>query len=72
MSTLTNKTLSGNILSEVEACCDRMVILSHGQIVAEGTLQDLQRTFVDKTIFEIVTKGNKIEIQKQIRKIDQA
>ena len=62
--------ISSHILSEVEACCDRMVILSHGQIVAEGTLQDLQRTFVDKTIFEIVTKGNKIEIQKQIRKID--
>ena len=62
--------ISSHILSEVEACCDRMIILSHGQIVAEGTLHDLQKTFVDKTIFEIVTKGNKIEVQRKIREID--
>jgi ABC-2 type transport system ATP-binding protein len=62
--------ISSHILSEVEACCDRMIILSHGQIVAEGTLHDLQKTFVDKTIFEIVTKGSKIEVQRKIREID--
>jgi ABC-2 type transport system ATP-binding protein len=62
--------ISSHLLSEVEACCDRMVILSHGQIVAEGTLHDLQKSFIDKTIFEIVTKGNKIEVQKRIREID--
>lgn len=62
--------ISSHILSEVEACCDRMIILSHGQIVAEGTLHDLQKTFVDKTIFEIVTKGNKIDVQRKIREID--
>ena len=62
--------ISSHLLSEVEACCDRMVILSHGQIVAEGTLHDLQKSFIDKTIFEIVTKGDKIEVQKQIREID--
>ena len=62
--------LSSHILSEVEACCDRMIILSHGQIVAEGTLYDLQRKFVNKTIFEIVATSKKIDIQKEVRKLD--
>ena len=62
--------LSSHILSEVEACCDRMIILSHGQIVAEGSLYDLQKSFVNKTIFEIVTSANKIDIQKKVRSID--
>lgn len=62
--------LSSHILSEVEACCDRMIILSHGQIVAEGSLYELQKRFVNKTIFEIVASGSKINIQKEIRNID--
>ena len=62
--------LSSHILSEVEACCDRMIILSHGQIVAEGTLYNLQKRFVNKTVFEIIALGNKINIQKKIRIID--
>ena len=62
--------LSSHILSEVEACCDRMIILSHGQIVAEGTMQDLQKRYVNKTIFEIVASVQRIELQKTIRKIE--
>ena len=62
--------LSSHILSEVEACCDRMIILSHGQIVAEGTFVDLQKEFINNTVFEIVAFGNRIELQRVIRKID--
>jgi ABC-2 type transport system ATP-binding protein len=63
--------LSSHILSEVEACCDRMIILSHGQIVAEGTLLDLQKEFINSAVFEIVAFGNRIELQRLIRKIDE-
>lgn len=62
--------LSSHILSEVEACCDRMLILSHGQIVAEGTLYELQKKFIKNTIFQVVAVGKKIELQKKIRTID--
>lgn len=62
--------LSSHILSEVEACCDRMLILSHGQIVAEGTLYELQKKFIKNTIFQVVAIGRKIELQKKIRTID--
>ena len=54
--------LSSHILSEVEACCDRMIILSHGQIVAEGTLNQLQNKFIHKTTFEIVANLSLIHI----------
>src|SRR6056300_1030706 len=62
--------LSSHLLSEVEACCDRMVILSHGQIVAEGTMNDLQNKFIQSVAFEIVSKAKKIELQRSIRQID--
>ncbi len=62
--------LSSHILSEVEACCDRMIILSHGQIVAEGSLYELQKAFIQKTKFEIVAKTEKIDIQNIIRTVD--
>jgi len=62
--------LSSHILSEVEACCDRMIILSHGQIVAEGSMNELQRLFINKTIFEVVSSAERIQLQKAIRKIE--
>lgn len=62
--------LSSHILSEVEACCDRMIILSHGQIVAEGSLAELQNRFVDKIEFEIVANESRMELQKAINRID--
>ena len=64
--------LSSHLLSEVEACCDRMVILSHGQIVAEGTLPELQKAYINKTIFEIVALASKIDIQRHVRSIDES
>ena len=62
--------LSSHILSEVEACCDRMIILSHGQIVAEGTLSELQKKFLQSISFEIVSKATKIELQRSVREVD--
>jgi len=33
--------LSTHILSEAEAICDRVIIINHGQLVAEGRIEDL-------------------------------
>ena len=63
--------LSSHILSEVEACCDRMIILSHGQIVTEGTLNELQEEFINRTIFEVIALTDRISLQKSVREIDQ-
>jgi ABC-2 type transport system ATP-binding protein len=37
--------LSTHILSEVQATCDRVVIVNNGAIVADGTLEELQQNF---------------------------
>ncbi len=36
--------LSSHILSEVEATCDRVVIINRGKIVADGTVDDLKKS----------------------------
>ena len=36
---------SSHILGEVEAVCDRIGVLNEGRLVAEGTIDDLQREF---------------------------
>lgn len=56
--------LSSHVLSEVEACCDRMLILNRGRIVAEGGLADLQEEYVDETVFEVVAAGPREVIEK--------
>ena len=39
--------LSTHILPEVDAVCDRVLIIDRGRIVAEGTPQDLRRGWPD-------------------------
>lgn len=41
--------LSSHILSEVEATCDRVVIIHQGRVVADSNPRDLQRQAVDET-----------------------
>ena len=38
--------LSTHILPEVQASCDRVIIIHHGKLVADGSPQDLQASFV--------------------------
>ena len=47
-----------------------MIILSHGQIVAEGTLPELQKKFLQKISFEIVSNVRKIDLHKRVREIE--
>lgn len=62
--------LSSHVLSEVEACCDRMLILNRGRIVAEGTLSDLQEEYVEETVFEVVAAGPREVIENTTRNAD--
>jgi ABC-2 type transport system ATP-binding protein len=52
--------LSTHILSEVEATCDRVVIISRGKIVADSMIDDLHRTMRggDRIFLEIETSDN--------------
>ncbi|MFY7810146.1 MAG: gliding motility-associated ABC transporter ATP-binding subunit GldA [Flavobacterium sp.] len=52
--------LSTHIMQEVEAICDRVIILDHGNIVAENTLEKIKE--INQKIIEI-TFENSIDIQ---------
>lgn len=71
-----NKTVlfSSHILQEVEALCDRVIIINHGNIVADDTLASLQRgnkeyhvvsvqfsEIIDKALFAGISDITKLE-----------
>ena len=50
--------LSTHILSEVEATCNRVVIISSGEIVADGTADSLQEKMAGQNSLTLEIKGN--------------
>lgn len=49
--------LSSHILPEIELCCDRIIIINHGYIVANGTPTELRREFIPTTPYTLSIKG---------------
>jgi ABC-2 type transport system ATP-binding protein len=49
--------LSTHILPEVDAVCDRVLIIDRGRIVAEGTPQELRRKLASSPAVRVVLKG---------------
>lgn len=51
--------LSTHIMQEVEAMCSRAIIINHGQIVADGTLNELKKKNNDnlESVFHKLTKN---------------
>jgi ABC-2 type transport system ATP-binding protein len=49
--------LSTHILSEVEATCDRVVIINEGRIVADGSTEELKRTTEEDYSISLLLKG---------------
>jgi ABC-2 type transport system ATP-binding protein len=45
--------ISTHILSEAEATCDRIVIINHGQIVADGSTENLKQSLSSKNIMHL-------------------
>jgi ABC-2 type transport system ATP-binding protein len=51
--------LSTHIMQEVEAMCSRAIIINHGQIVADGSLEELKKRDTDnlESVFHKLTKN---------------
>jgi len=49
--------LSSHILPEIERCCDRVIVINRGRIVAAGTSQELRDEFLPGNRFTIEVKG---------------
>jgi len=63
--------LSSHILSEVEATCDRVIIIHQGKIVADGNPKELQRQAVDETRLHLkIANGKGQEVFDTLKKLD--
>ena len=64
--------LSTHILPEVEATCDRILIISKGKIVADGTSENLRRQSQGRELLRVrIEDGNRDEVFKQLQSLDQ-
>ncbi len=53
--------LSTHILPEVEATCDRILIINNGKIVADGTAQDLRKQASGRQIIKARIQGGSVQ-----------
>jgi len=63
--------LSSHILAEVEATCDRILIINNGKIVADGSSDDLRKKSQGKEILKVTIEGGDVnEIYKSLQEIE--
>lgn len=63
--------LSSHILAEVEATCDRILIINKGKIVADGTAQDLRKRAEGKEILKTgIQGGQEKAVQEALRNLE--
>ena len=61
--------LSSHILSEVQAVCQTILIISKGRLVACDTPENLERLFAGTTAVELVTEAGESEIPSIVRSV---
>jgi len=59
--------ISSHILQEVQAVCDRIVIIHKGKIVADGSTEELKSSFQNKTklVLELIAREEEIHSIKE-------
>lgn len=62
--------LSSHILSEIQAVCDRVIIINKGKIVADDTTENLSKTLSKDNSYTVTIDGPKQEILNSIKNID--
>ncbi len=65
--------LSSHILAEVEATCDRILIINKGKIVADGSTEDLRKQASGKEIYQVsVEDGDVNAVYEALKGIEGA
>ncbi len=66
--------ISSHILPEIERCCDRVIIINRGRIVAAGTSADLRDEFLpgNRFVIEVTGKHELVTLSLQEAGIDAA
>ena len=62
--------LSSHILSEIQAVCDRVIIINHGEIAADDTAANLSKKISSDHRLIVRIGGKKDEILFALRKIE--
>ena len=63
--------LSSHILAEVEATCDRILIINNGKIVADGTAEELRKKAQGKEILNVrIEDGDKNIVFEQLQQLE--
>lgn len=62
--------LSTHILSEVSAVCDRIIIISHGRVVADSSPDKLVQENNEVQTFTLVVKGNASAAENALKQIE--
>ncbi len=60
---------SSHILAEVSAVCERVVIINKGEIMAIDTIENLEKTLVDKNLLSLKVEGDKDKVQRLIKDV---
>ncbi|MCK5607247.1 ATP-binding cassette domain-containing protein [Candidatus Pacearchaeota archaeon] len=61
--------LCSHILAEVEATCNRIIIISEGKIVASGTPAELRGNVEGHANIRLIIRGDRQEVIKMLKKI---
>ncbi len=62
--------LSSHILSEVQAVCDRILVINAGKVVADGTPQELQKQMEANNEIQIEVEGPSEQILEALSSLD--
>lgn len=62
--------LSSHILSEVSAVCDQILIINKGQLVVNGTPEELQRRMAGNGELQVTLRGSKEELERILTKAE--
>ncbi|MDR1564893.1 MAG: ABC transporter ATP-binding protein [Oscillospiraceae bacterium] len=61
--------LSSHMLQEVQAICDRVIVMNNGRLVADGTTEELSKLLLDNRKVILRVDGPKAEIHKLLQGI---
>ena len=61
--------LSSHILAEIQAVCERVVIISHGEIRAVDSIKNLENSLGTSTVLIMKIEGGKDAVSESIKKV---
>lgn len=62
--------LSSHILGEISAVCDRIVVINHGEIQADDTIENLENSMETSLVLHLQVQGSNREVSRIAREVE--